>query len=260
MDGVADGRLGEVVSSMATVVVAAGVAFGGFLLGIGVIIGAGLVVRGLGVELGSVGVILVGLVGLQGVAFPTVAGAYLWGRRLSLSWVGLRLPTRRDLAWVVGGYVLAFTLVIVLVTAITAADAPTAERADQQLLMNPDVLLVLIPLAFLAIGPGEELLFRGIIQSSLREQFSAPTAIVLASAMFAPAHIVSLIGSPTALLVSVSVLFVPSLVFGAAYERTGNILVPALIHGAYNATIFGFIYIGVRYGSETATIAPTFGA
>jgi len=44
------------------------------------------------------------------------------------------------------------------------------------------------------------------------------------------------------------VLFVPALVFGVTYELTDNLVVPSVIHGAYNATLFSIVYIGLRYG------------
>jgi hypothetical protein len=44
----------------------------------------------------------------------------------------------------------------------------------------------------------------------------------------------------------VAVLFPPSLVFGAAYELTDNLAVPALIHGAYDATLFALLYVAFR--------------
>jgi membrane protease YdiL (CAAX protease family) len=37
-------------------------------------------------------------------------------------------------------------------------------------------------------------------------------------------------------------------VFGAVYEFTENLVVPALVHGAYNATLFSLLYVAVRFG------------
>jgi membrane protease YdiL (CAAX protease family) len=55
-------------------------------------------------------------------------------------------------------------------------------------------------------------------------------------------HIVALVGSLSAALVTISILTVPSLVFGALYEYSENFVVPALVHGLYNATLFGSVY------------------
>jgi membrane protease YdiL (CAAX protease family) len=196
--------------------------------------------------------VVLGLVTLQGIAFPLAALVYLRLRGKSLAFVRARVPSLTDVVWGLVGYVSAFLLAMALVVLVQLGNAPTAERTDQALLQQPEVLLVLIPLSFLLIGPGEELLFRGVIQTTLRETFSAPAAIALASLAFAPAHIVSFAGSPTALFVSVSVLFFPSLVFGAVYEHTGNLAVPAIAHGAYNATLFGLIYVSLTLAPEAA--------
>jgi len=44
-------------------------------------------------------------------------------------------------------------------------------------------------------------------------------------------------------------LTIPALVFGISYEYTNNIVVPALIHGLYNATLFTGLYLAIRFGS-----------
>jgi len=47
------------------------------------------------------------------------------------------------------------------------------------------------------------LLFRGVIQGLLAERFSAWAAIILATTAFAPLHIIALLGSPTAALLTI---------------------------------------------------------
>ena len=57
--------------------------------------------------------------------------------------------------------------------------------------------------------------------------------------------------------VTIAVLFIPSLVFGWAYERSENIVVPSLAHGLYNSTLFGLLYIAVTMGdTEAALLLP----
>lgn len=115
---------------------------------------------------------------------------------------------------------------------------------------NPEVLLLLVPASLLLIGPGEELLFRGVVQNRLSEALPAPVAIVLASLLFASIHFFSLSGAPQARLVSISVLVLPTLVFGTMYELTDNIVVPALIHGTYNATLFSLLYLTLQFAGS----------
>ncbi len=106
---------------------------------------------------------------------------------------------------------------------------------------NPDIFLLLIPLSFLLIGPGEELLYRGLIQGLLRKTFRPARAIVLASALFAVVHVFSLSGAGK--LVSIGTVFTLSLILGILYEYTDNLVVPILVHGAYDAVLFSLQYL-----------------
>jgi len=233
------------------VALAFGVAIAGFALVLPVALVISIPLGVAGITLSPVMLVVVSLVSLQGIAFPLAAFGYLRLRGKSFDYVKARVPSRSDVAWGFGGFVVAFLLAMTLLVLVQLVDAPTATRTDQEMLQQPEVLLSLIPLSLLLIGPGEELLFRGVIQTTLREAFPAPAAIALASAAFAPAHIVSFAGSPIALLVSISILFVPSLVFGYVYERTGNLVVPAFAHGAYNATLFGLVYLALTVAPES---------
>ncbi|WP_156708245.1 CPBP family intramembrane glutamic endopeptidase [Natronomonas sp. CBA1123] len=112
----------------------------------------------------------------------------------------------------------------------------------------PRIFLVLIVLAFVLIGPGEELLFRGIIQSRLRETFSAPVGLAVATAIFAAAHAGSLSGPTSGVALTITLLFFPGLVFAITYEMTDNVVVPAIIHGLYNATLFALAYVSTVAG------------
>lgn len=238
------GRLGQLLAF----VVGLAVAITGFLAVIPFGLAAGAIVSLLDIDLSLTEGAILSVLLLQGVAFPLTAFFYLRLRGSSFSFVKLRIPTVRDGLWMVSGYVLVLVLAFSLLILVTLVGAPTASRADQAVFQDTQTLLWFVPLSLLVIGPGEELLFRGIIQGRLRESFDPVGAIVLASATFAPAHILALTGSLQALAVTISILFVPALVFGIAYEVSNNLLVPAVIHGAYNATIFGLVYLGLRYG------------
>lgn len=241
------------VGRLRAVGVAAGITVVGFLAVLPFAFAVGIAVGLLGIEFSISEVLITGIFLLQGIAFPLTAFAYLRLRGLSWSFIDVRLPTLRDGLWTVSGYVLVIFLVFVILILITITDTPTANRANQAAFQDPQTLLWLIPLSFLVIAPGEELFFRGIIQSRLRESFGPVGAVVLASATFAPVHLLSLTGSLQALAVSIAILFVPALVFGGTYEFTDNLVVPTLVHGAYDATIFTIVYITLRYGATQPT-------
>ena len=259
-----------VVSSVGVGLVGLGI---GFLLAVAGVVGLG----ALGVDATPLVILVVSLVLVQGVAFGGVAllyltvrdrlrdlargpvrrvlGVDLGGSRHGPGWVGVRLPGLRDLAAVGLGYGLALGFgiggaILVSTFGIEAGSNQAAELASR----DPSVLLLLIPASFVLIGPGEELLFRGIVQGRLRERFSAPAAVLLASVIFAAVHYVALSGSPEARLVTVGILVGPALVFGSAYELTENLVVPALIHGAYNATLFTLLYVALRFGPQAPAV------
>lgn len=99
-------------------------------------------------------------------------------------------------------------------------------RGDAWMWVLVGVLVVLIPLV-------EELIYRVYLQSALlRVVRSRWTAVVLASLLFAAAHWTIL---PEGGKHALAPLFVLSIAIGAAYERTGRLLVPVSMHASFNA-------------------------
>ncbi|WP_232687443.1 CPBP family intramembrane glutamic endopeptidase [Halobacterium zhouii] len=206
-------------------------------------------------DIGGVALLGISLVSLQGIGFPLTAWAYVGWSDRTWSFVPASVPGLGDLKWVGAGYVGAFAAVYLISILLTLTSTETASNsAATTALQNPGIIPVLIVLQLVLVGPGEELLFRGIIQGSLRERFSAPAAIVLASLTFAPAHILALSGGLAAVAATIGVLFVPSLIFGYVYEKTENIVAPALTHGLYNATLFTILYIAVSVGQAPQSL------
>lgn len=235
-----------------TLLVALGAAVAGILTALLLTLVASLVVAALGLDLDVVLAVVLTFALTAGVAFGGVSLAYVRYRGLGPSFIGVRVPTPRDMAWIGGGYLLAFAAVLLAALVVGATGAEAAPNQVSELgLEAPVVLLLLVPISLLLVGPGEELLFRGVVQGTLRESFGPASAVVLASAIFASVHFVALTGGVGARLTTISILFFPSLVFGAAYERTGNLAVSALIHGLYNSTLAVLLYVGLQYGGAT---------
>ena len=168
------------------------------------------------------------------------------------------VPSLRQAAVVLGGYAAAIVWVMLSGVLLTVIQNLRGERiqtgnnaAAELGQSNPELLLLLIPASVLLIGPGEELLFRGVVQGRLRERFSPAVGIAIASVIFAGLHIFALVGgSWVGNLVVVSILFGTSTVFGIAYEYAENVVVPSLIHGLYNATLFTVLYVSLALGDE----------
>lgn len=235
------------------------------LAGLGIAVGsilvlaAGALLSLAGVAITPVLSIVISLALATGVGFGGVALLYLRYRDFGLSYVGVRVPSLRELAYVFGGYVAALGLVFSAAVVISSVGVEGGTNNAAQLGMeNPEVLLLLIPASFLLIGPGEELLYRGVVQNRIRERFPAVVAIPVASLIFASIHYFSLSGAPSARLISISVLVLPTLIFGVVYELSDNIVVPALTHGAYNATLFSGLYLFVKYGETIQQPAVLF--
>ena len=234
------------------VAIAVAVAVAGLAVGGGLVLFVGLLAALAGAELGLVGALVAGAV-LSQVGFAATALAYVRLSGRGLDYLRARVPTKRDALWIVGAYLLALGAAMAGAVLATLTSAPTANnQAAEMGVEQPEALLLLIPISFLFIGPGEELLFRGTVQSRLREAFGPWVAVPVASGLFAALHVVALTGGLSGRLVSIGLLFLPSLVLGAAYERTENLVVTALVHGAYDATLFGLLYLVVTYAPSAA--------
>ncbi|MFC7176907.1 CPBP family intramembrane glutamic endopeptidase [Halosegnis marinus] len=218
---------------------------GGFLTGIVAfaVLGNLAVLGGVDVQGSVVTQTVLNVIALQGIGFLVASLVFLRVRdRFDL--VSVRRPTVRDAGYAVGGVFVLFAGLILLNAVYTALGIETGTQTIvEQSLDTPTLALYSIPFSYLLVGPGEELLFRGAIQGILRESYGVVPAIVVASVVFAAAHGLGITGTPTEIVASLSVIFMLSLVFGAVYERTGNILVPVFIHGTYNAFTFLSLYL-----------------
>jgi len=102
-----------------------------------------------------------------------------------------------------------------------AASLPGVLSWDGLWLLAPGVLAA--PLC-------EEFIFRGLLQGGLRRSLPAWQAIGIAAALFAVVH-------PPASMLPV---FVLGLCAGFAYERSGALLAPMLVHAGYNAALLAY--------------------
>jgi membrane protease YdiL (CAAX protease family) len=184
----------------------------------------------------------------QYVAFGGLAVGYLAWRGFDrsgiVSYLGVRVPSLKEIGIVLGGWITILILILVVSTVVGLLGTETASNQSAELAMgNPSIIPLFIAASFLVIGPCEEILYRGVVQGRLRESLPAAPSILLSAAIFAAIHVMALTGGASARLTTVSILFVPSIVFGAVYEYTENLVVPALLHGLHNAVIFTALYV-----------------
>lgn len=245
-------------SPLDPILIATGLALLGPLLAI--VLSIPVLVVDMYVGLPLLALLALALVSGQYLAFGGLALGYLRSRGLDLggirSYLGISRPGIREFVVIIGGWVLIFALLLVMSFLVQLLGTePAPNESAVQAFENPGIIPPLIVAMFLIVGPSEEILFRGVVQGRLREYFGPVLSIGYASAVFAAIHFLALTGGGTARLLTIAILFVPSLVFGAVYEYTDNLAVPALLHGLHNSVLLALLYVLAVYGPETEELA-----
>ncbi|WP_144905262.1 CPBP family intramembrane glutamic endopeptidase [Halobellus captivus] len=171
--------------------------------------------------------------GVAGVGFLVVTN--------QLDLVPVRLPTRGDLKWLAIGFAALLGLyvgssAILSALGVQGADSVIVDQGSGQ----PVYFLYLIPVTILLVGPTEELIFRGIVQGLFRRAYGPRVAIAAASAIFAAVHISSYSGD--GLYVTLGTILVLGGTLGVVYEKSENLVVPAVVHGLFNTAQFAVVY------------------
>lgn len=211
-------------------------------IGVGLLSGAGVERGSLVYRVVSSAFAPVGFgVGLAGYLATSDDWELLYGR--------VRTPTRREVGYVAVGVVVILAGAVVAGQLLAALGVDVAQnRVIAAGESDPTFYLYMIPVSLLLVGPFEELVFRGAVQGTLRRAFRPTTAVVTASAIFGAIHVTALggTGSKLSYLLVAAIL---GLVLGTTYELTGNVVVPAAVHGVYNAVLFG-----LQYASATGLV------
>jgi membrane protease YdiL (CAAX protease family) len=150
---------------------------------------------------------------------------------------------------------LAIIVTVVILIALLALDPAAIDllnRPNPLLQIPPEAAWTMVLMSFLVVGPVEEYLFRGFVFGGMLAIFKNRHWLVLAfasSVLFAAVHLYYGLVYGVASLV----LFTNLVAFGMAtavtyYLSGGNLLIPTLIHGAYDATGFLTVAISVETG------------
>jgi membrane protease YdiL (CAAX protease family) len=169
------------------------------------------------------------------------AVGYLYVTRRSVS-VRVAVPSLSGVALVVGATAAVVALQFGAQALFTALGVSTADDTLGSLFAGePLMLAAFVLLTLFVVAPAEELLFRGAIQGGLRTAFGAGGAILGGAILFGLMHLPQYLLLGTPLTAAVWLSLVPITVFGAVYgalyERTGNLLVPIAVHGLYNVAL-----------------------
>lgn len=180
---------------------------------------------------------------LQFVGFLIAVGGYVVITD-DRSLIEFDRPDRRDAATIVAGTV---GLLALQFTALLVFGLLGISTGENQALLpgrsDPTYFLYMIVVSIAFVGPGEELLFRGTVQGLFRRAWGVWPSILLASAIFGLIHVPGVVGAPGEALMYAVVATGLGCVLGYLYERTGNVIVPCLIHGLYNGTIYAIQYV-----------------
>jgi uncharacterized protein len=127
----------------------------------------------------------------------------------------------------------------------TGADEPVEQVVVQELLGGGVIALVLaVVVAVVAAPVVEELLFRGLLQVSLRRRLGSWPAAIVSSVVFTLFHPEVLLSQPLALVG----LLALSLVLARSMERTGSLVVPVVAHAVFNGSSIALALVADRFG------------
>ena len=165
----------------------------------------------------------------------------LWRAEWSL--VGFSRPSRRDVGAIVLGSVALVAFMLAGEQLVTALGfEPATNEAVETGRQNPELFLYYIPVVLLFNSPAEELLFRGVVQGLLRRAYGVIPGILGASAIFGLVHYSALVAAGSA--GGYVVLAIGSgVILGILYEYTENLLVPIIVHSAWNCLVYLSLYV-----------------
>ena len=180
---------------------------------------------------------ILGTVATFGSFLPAVIG-YL---AITDQWdlVPVSKPTVREGGLIVVVAVALYAVQIGLLLLFREFGLQTGENPATTAAGDPVMyFMAMIVVQIVFVGPAEELLVRGVVQGGLRRSFGPAPAILIASVLFGLLHF-GVGGTLPERLAYVGIVTILGALLGILYERTGNIVIPALAHGLYNAIIFG---------------------
>ena len=153
-------------------------------------------------------------------------------------------PGRQEIGLIVGGIVVLVGANNGITRLFAAVDVSLGDNAAVTIGSGePAYLLTMVAFSLLVVGPAEELLFRGVVQGRLRETWGVWPSILAATVLFGLSH-ASVAGGVAGIAAYIVTATLLGVLLGYLYERTNNIVVPAVIHGVNNAVIFAWLYLG----------------
>lgn len=174
---------------------------------------------------------------------------FLWQflryRNIKLSDIGIKRPKLENLLYAIPAYGVYF---IILLVSIGLLQGLTDINTDQEQQIGFEGATGLLPLTLvfisLVILPAvvEEIMIRGFLYSGLLKKYSKKIAALIASLIFAAAHLQLGSGEPPLWVAAVDT-FILSMVLIYLRERTGNIWSGVAVHMIKNSFAFISLFI-----------------
>ena len=178
---------------------------------------------------------------------PVVVTGLIWGRTIIKKALNQTLNAVKFGLGYFGAFTVLGLLVGIFIVSLLSVFSPGAvnllSKPNPVLQVSPEVAWLMVGVSFLVSGPAEEYLFRGFVFGGLLSVFGNRRWLSLAfvsSIFFAGVHLYYAVVYGVASMVQFADLIAFGMAMAATYYVSGgNLVVPALIHGAYDAT--GFI-------------------
>jgi hypothetical protein len=134
-------------------------------------------------------------------------------------------------------------VVLLIIAVIDPSALNLLNRPNPVLNIPPDYAWIMVVFSMLVVGPVEEYIFRGFIYGGLLDLFKNQHWLSLAfvsSILFAAVHFyyIAVYGIASIVLLT-NLVFFGMAMAATYYFSGGNLVIPAIIHGVYDAT--GFI-------------------
>ena len=168
--------------------------------------------------------------------YAVITGKYGLPFGDSIGWRRLVRPGLHTVLYCWGGVALAFSVGAIA----SVISMPTEPLPIEQLLKDPQAVLVLAVFGVLIAPPVEEMAFRGFLYPVVERSWGKAAAVLLTSAIFSALHGWQYGWHWQILLL----LLYVGIVFGSLRARTGSLVPSTLVHCAYNATLFAALIFG----------------
>lgn len=177
---------------------------------------------------------------------PILVITLLWGttiikRSFSKTFSALKLGLGFFGGFTVLG-ILVSVAILYFLTIYDPAAVNLLDRPNPVLNVSPEFAWVMVGVSILVVGPAEEYIFRGFMFGGLLGIFRNRHWVTLAffsSLMFAAVHLYYAVVYGIASLIQFTDLVTFGMAMAATYYlSSGNLFVPSLIHGVYDATAF----------------------